>query len=324
MNTTAIIVTYGNRYCYVKQVVDVLLTFNLHSIIIVNNNSVKKSSDALAELTENNRIIKLINLEKNTGSAFAIKVGVDQVLGDPESDFIWLLDDDNLPFSDAYDTLIQNMQIELLKHKHHQIIISLLRGNRQNYINAVKNSRPESIIGKKNIFRSFHIAEFFSSRACTDESIVKGDVSAVPYGGMFFHKNVIEEIGFPDERFYLYCDDFDFCCRHLENNGRIILSLESKIDDIEQSWNVKGSAIKNIATGDDLFKIYYSIRNRVFLEKKYLVTSRGVYILNMLLYSLSVTLIALTKLKFNNIHTYYTAIYHGLTGNMGYNEKYRL
>jgi len=324
MNTTAIIVTYGNRYSYLKQVVDLLLSFNLHGIVIVNNNSVKESHDALVELSANNRVIKLVNLGKNTGSAYAIKCGIETVLDDTESDFIWLLDDDNLPYPDAYDTLIRNMGEELRKYKNHQIIISLLRGNRRNYINAVKKSMPYSIIGKKNIFRSFHITDLFPSKTAADESIIKGDVSALPYGGMFFHKDVIKETGFPDQRFYLYCDDFDFCCRHLANGGRIILSLESGIDDIEQSWNIKGSAIKNIARGEDLFKIYYSVRNRVFLEKKYLVTSWIVYIFNMVFYSALVTLIALSGLKFNNIKTYYTALYHGLTGKMGCNEKYSI
>jgi len=324
MKTTAIIVTYGNRYCYVRQVVEVLLTFNLHGIVIVNNNSVKESSDALHALSEKNSLIKLINLNRNTGSAYAVSRGIDMVLNDPESGYIWLLDDDNLPYPDAYDTLLENMRTELQKNKHHEIIISLLRDNRQNYVNAVKKSTNDSIIGKKNIFRSFHIVGLFTSKADNDESIVKGDVSAVPYGGMFFHKNVIEQIGFPDDRYYLYCDDFDYCCRHLANGGRIILSLESGIEDIERSWNVKGSALKNIASGGDLFKIYYSVRNRVYLEKKYLITSWIMYIFNMLIYSALVTLIAVANLKFRNIKIYYNAVYHGLTGKMGYNEKYRL
>ncbi len=324
MNTTAIIITYGNRYSYVKQVVDALLVFNLHRIVIVDNNSVKRSAEALSALSSHDKRIQIVRLEKNTGSAYAIKAGVEQVLDDPETDFIWLLDDDNLPYPDAYETLMQNMQAELGKHKNHQIIISLLRGNRQNYINAVKNSKPESILGKKNIFRSFHVADVFSTCTDMDEGIIKADVSAVPFGGMFFHKDVIKEIGYPDEKYYLYCDDFDFCCRHIANDGRIILSLESGIDDIEQSWNVKGSAIKKIATGGDLFRIYYSIRNRVYLEKKYLVTSWAVYIFNMLVYSTLVTMIALTRLKFINIKTYYTALFHGLAGKMGYNKNFTL
>lgn len=324
MNTTAVIVTYADRSSYVRQVVDRLLLFNIYRIVIVNNNSAPDSAAALESLASFCPIIILINLDANTGSAFAFNRGIESVLADTDSEYLWLLDDDNLPDVDACTILQKNIKSALQYTSRDKIIISLIRDKRQNYIRSVQCSLPEIIIGRKNIFRSFHIASFFDRKTVPDKNIVRGDVSAVPYGGMFFHKEVVKRTGFPDENYYLYSDDFDFCCRHTALGGKIILSLESGISDVETSWNVRQRAIDYIAAGDGLSRIYYSVRNRVCLEKKYLVTCWPLYILNLSIYSLIVTLLALSRLKINNLLSYYTALYHGLIGRMGYNEKYRI
>lgn len=36
---SAVIVTYGNRYCFLEQVINRVLTMNINKIIVVNNNS---------------------------------------------------------------------------------------------------------------------------------------------------------------------------------------------------------------------------------------------------------------------------------------------
>jgi len=325
MKTTAIIVTYGNRYNFVEQVIKRLFTFDLQSIIVVNNHSEVESVEQLELLASKIEYLKIINLDRNTGAGFGFNQGIKKVLNDGESDFIWLLDDDNLPEPDSFE-ILQKRWVEFSTGCHHgKLILSPLRSDRKNYIDAVEKNDPQSIIGENNIFRSFHIKKYFPfiKKKIYDKNRIYGEISAVPYGGMFFHKNVIYENGFLDDRYFIYCDDFDFCCRFKNNGGKIILLLETIIIDIEKSWNAQGRAIKYIACGESAFRIYYSIRNRVFLEKKNLVTSWAMYYLNMFIYSAIVTLLALSKLKFYNIKTYYTAIYHGLSGKMGYNENYK-
>lgn len=326
METTAVIVTYADRYGYVEQVVNRILSFGLYRIIIVNNNSVQKCAENLQALSISNSNISVVNLDSNTGSAYAFNRGIEAAMEDPRSGFIWLIDDDNLPEPDSYGILKKTWIQLSIADKNRKLILSSLRGGRQNYIDAVKKNDPESIIGQYNIFRSFHIKKFFKFKHNKNEENVGsfGEISAAPYGGMFFHRELIDEIGLNDEKYYLYCDDFDFCCRHTGNGGRIILTLESRITDIEKSWNTKGRAVDFIARGDCAFRIYYSVRNRVFLEKRYLVKSWFIYLINMAIYSGVVTILALSRLKFKNIMTYYTAVYHGLTGKMGCNSKYSL
>ncbi len=322
MNITVIVVTYSDRFSYLNQVVERVLTFNPYSVIIVDNCSVEGSARALNSLAEKNRKIKVINLSENTGSAYAFKCGLQAVMADAESELIWLLDDDNLPDENACEVLKEGWSSRALENKSERLILSSLRSGRQNYIDAVVKNQPQDIIGENNIFRSFHFKKVFNfKRDVQLNETDSGYVSAAPYGGMFFHKDVVSKNGFPDENYFLYCDDFDFCCRHVKNDGLIILFLKSRIYDIENSWNVEGSAIRYISQGESYFKIYYSVRNRVYLEKKYLVTSWPVYLINMFIYSGIVTLLAISRLRFKNIGTYYIAVYHGLSGKMGCNIK---
>lgn len=324
MKTAAVIVTYADRSGFVKQVVERLVSFDIYRIVIVDNNSAPESKSLLRELEASHRRIKLISLAANTGSAYAYNRGIESVLEDPGAEYIWLLDDDNLPDNDAYNVLTENMANEPDSGKNGRVIFSLIRDKRKVYMDAVQCSTPCLVPGRKNIFRSFHIASFFSRGPVPDVNRIKGEVFAVPYGGMFFHRNVLAVAGAADENYFLYCDDFDFCCRFREAGGKIILSLESGISDIEKSWNVQGSAIKSIAAGDCQWGTYYSVRNRAYFEKKYLVTSWPVYAINMIIYSGIVTFLALIKLRFRNILVYYTALFHGLSGRLGMNEKYRI
>lgn len=326
MKITAIIVTYSNRSSYVKQVVERLLSFNLHSIIIVNNNSVKESFESLKSLSEKHSIIKLINLDRNTGSAYAFNRGIEKVIDDPESEFIWLLDDDNLPDPDALVKLEKSWNI-INNSKEINCIIASYRIDRSMFKKAVMSGNTDELLGKSNFFRSFHYKNYLLNKNKNDlfkqfENILIS-VPVIPYGGMFLNKKLISVTGLLDESFILYSDDYEFCCRLVKTGGELFLNTESIIRDIEVSWNMD-KRFYHIALNDNFIKTYYSLRNRVFLERKYLVTSWPIYILNMIIYSSIVTLLALSALKFKNIKVYYTALYHGLSGKMGFNDKFTL
>ena len=100
-------VTYGNRWRFLQQVLQRVLSFaEVVQVIVVDNASeysVLKEASAL----DNNRINVLINAE-NKGSAGgyhqALKYASEQV----SADFFWLLDDDNLPDENALKILLEN------------------------------------------------------------------------------------------------------------------------------------------------------------------------------------------------------------------------
>jgi GT2 family glycosyltransferase len=115
-----------------------------------------------------------------------------------------------------------------------------------------------------------------------DKTIKSGKVSVAPYGGMFFHKNLIDSIGYPNEEFYLYADDHEWSYRITKNSGDIYLVLDSLVDDIDTSWHVKSSFIPFINYlyyGTD-FRVYYAVRNRVKFEINDLLMNKTSYLIN--------------------------------------------
>ena len=137
---------------------------------------------------------------------------------------------------------------------------------------------------------------------------------------MFFHKRLIDTIGYPNENFYLYADDHEWSYRITKSGGDIYLILDSLIEDIDTSWNISKNRKKSfelIAERNKL-RMYYSIRNRVFFESTNLVTNHLIYRINIFIFSCLVKLADKTR---QNYKIFKQAIIDGLSGRLGKNEN---
>jgi glycosyltransferase involved in cell wall biosynthesis len=107
MNVTAIIVTYGNRFYFLKQSIKAAFTEGVKKIIVVDNGSPEENKQKLqAYEKQNNKIMKVLYLNDNYGSAGGYKRGLQEAYVDKECEYIWLLDDDNVPSQGALKELI--------------------------------------------------------------------------------------------------------------------------------------------------------------------------------------------------------------------------
>jgi GT2 family glycosyltransferase len=125
---------------------------------------------------------------------------------------------------------------------------------------------------------------FFDEKMTLNDKDIKfGKVPVAPYGGLFIDKKILTKIGYPDENFYLYADDHEWSYRITKNGGEIYLIFDSKIDDIELSWHVpkeNKETTFSIISKANPFRVYYSIRNRVYFEINNLVNNRAIYWIN--------------------------------------------
>lgn len=333
MKTYSIIVTYKDRSHLLKQVIDVLLSIGIHKIIIVDNNSHENTKKYLANLKKkNDSIIKVVELNKNCGSAYAFSLGIKVAIKEKDCEYMWLLDDDNKPDKEAFNELKKYWNSLSEPDKKNKIALASFRENKHIYFKAVQENKPRLVLGKNNIFRSFHMFDIPRSfiRKFSKHNAIPhgceyrdhGEVAAYPYGGLFFHKNIVKDNGLPDEKYYVYMDDLDFTHRLVQRGGKIILLLNSRIVDIEESWNLKKFAFISIAKERDCSRLYYAIRNRVYFEKMFLVDNYPIYFINLIVYSIIVLSVSMSNLKFKNIHTYCTAVRHGLKGEMGINSNF--
>ena len=300
MKVLAIIVTYGNRFNFLKRVVNSILKQDVYKIIIIDNNSSFESKEKLKGFEKELRShkIKVFYLNDNYGSAGGYKMGLKQAYKDQECDFIWLLDDDNKPDKKALSVLKEYWQG--IKDKQKIFALLSYRKDRDAYKEAVINEKPDLVLGRKNSFLGFHLVDLPRKISKIikrklgvytigkDNHIKSGKISVAPYGGMFFQKKIIEEIGYPNEKFFLYSDDHDWSHRIIKKGGFIDLILDSVIDDIDTSWNLKeksNSPFYSYLNDVDKYKVYYSVRNRVYFEKS-LLTNDLVYKAHMRLFLL--------------------------------------
>ncbi len=338
--THVVLVTYGNRYLYFLKLIDMLLLMGVGKIIVVDNNSHIESKRVLYNYYKKNPLrLQIVENEKNLGSAIGFAQGIKAAMQNG-AEFIWLLDDDLLPDNNSLIELFFVWDKINIKDKEAKLMLLSNRIDRSNiYIDAVRYNKPELVLGTKNRFRSFNMFHFFKSikKKFYDSKIYSIDINkhkipeygligAACYGGMFFHKKLVENIGLPDESYVLYYDDYDFSLRHRANNGYIYLATKSILRDQIKSWNnFKWKfAFIEIAKMKNKPVLYYSVRNNVYFEKKFNVDNKIVYYINMIIYSIFTCIASVVLCNLKNCIVYWEALRDGLQGKMGINSKYLL
>ena len=287
MNVCAVTVTYGNRSGFVARLAERLMAGNLYKFIIIDNASPAENRRKLLGLRDiYPSKVEVISLEENTGSAGGFKAGIMAAERHRDCDFIWLLDDDNLPDSDA----LEQLHLTYQKLNENCCLVSL-RKNRLLYRKIFNDADVKRKFNPYNSFinysflHAFRKKFFYSRKKCNRISI-----PYAPYGGMFFHKQMLQTIGYPLEQMYLYRDDHEYSHRIVKAGLKIYLDRESTITDMEVSWHGQKkyrffSRFMTMVDGDER-KSYFMIRNSIFLERKYFVTNRLEYAINRLMYTM--------------------------------------
>ena len=320
-------VTYGNRFHFLKQVIDACINEGVGKIIVVDNNS-----ESGEKLKESEKVLKdklkVIYLPNNTGSAGGFKVGLEEVSNDKSCQLVLLLDDDNVLCSGSIKKALYLWNY--FNEINDFFALSFSRYAWVNDLCTVKLGLPK-MRDDNNSFCGFNINRAFRvfSKKYSKKILQKKETlylvtkaKVAPYGGLFFHKNVISKIGFPNEDFFLYQDDFDYTYRITENGGAIYFCSDINIEDVDCS---------RVKIMHDMFNensnevaIYYAIRNNVFWGKKF-ITNYLVYGFNMVVWMIYFFVVLYLK-NINRVafHIYkkrvallLKAIYDGYKANLG-------
>ena len=336
MNICCVIVTYKDRFELLKQVIESLRNLNINKIIVVSNNSSETSLNKLKELTQELKDkIKVIYLPENIGSAGGYLRGLQEFYNDKNNDFVWLLDDDNVPEENALKVIIEFWEALEIIDKEMNIALLSYRNDREIYNEAVLKKQPDLVVGQKNGFLGFDIKTLFTRIIINILHLRKknnhisndfefGEVSAAYYGGFFFHKKLIDKIGYPNADFFTYADDTEYSSRIKKNGGKILVLLKSKINDIDNKWAKARNTffIKlPLVNETNKFRLYYQVRNRIFFEKENWTTNNFMYQINKNIYLFLFRIMVLINKKIVNKDIIEIAIYDGLKGNLGKKEN---
>jgi len=323
-------VTYGNRFHLLKQVIDAAFREGIYKVIVVDNNSEHESRIKLMEYERAfNGKIKVLHLDHNYGSAGGFKRGLEEAYNDPACKFIWLLDDDNKPVDGSLKALLNFWRSLNIDDEERVALLSYRFRKEQFAKEAINRNHAELLLGLHNSFLGFHIKELpnkiyrylkreLKSRNhyvdwCSSKQF--GIVPVAPYGGLFINKNVLNKIGYPNEDLYLYADDHEWAYRITKSGGKIYLILDSKIDDLELSWHVSENPRRtgfSVISKGTPYRVYYSVRNRVFFEVNNLVDNKVIYWINVFVY-----LLLMSFVSRKNVKLIVRAVKNGYKGRLG-------
>jgi len=335
-NTCAVTVTYSDRFYLLHRVLDRLIALNIQKIVVVDNashfNTCYKLKEYAAKYSPK---IHILRFEQNLGSAGGYKAGIRKAIEFEECDFIWLLDDDNLPAHDAIESLRKVHKKFLAQRNTDFFALLAFRPDHQPYI--ATGVRPNHGYSRKGSFWGFHLVDTPSKtwkriRVRDKKTIISNmpetvALSWASYGGLFFHKNVIRRIGFPDESFVLYADDIEYTSRLTRSGGEIFLVPSARIYDIETSWNVKtrfNYAFNGWILGGDELRVFYAARNHTYVDCKLWGKSNIWFNINMQLYLLILLLSALRFKRINRFKLIRRAVNEGLRGKLGKSHEHIL
>jgi GT2 family glycosyltransferase len=328
----SVIITYGKRFYLLKQVVNACINEGIGKIIVVDNCSENREELQNLEKILSGKL-RVIYLDRNTGSAGGFKVGLEEACKEEKCQQILLLDDDNIPAQGSIQRAL--LLWNYFKTSEEFFALSFLRKTWVNHLWAIKlgltmKFSTDSFVGfgiKDVLLRLILVYKYTRKVMKKRETLYPIALAeASPYGGLFFNKTILQKIGFPDEKFILYADDTEFTYRITEKGGKIYLCSNLEIEDIDwPSERTRRNGIHYFYQDNaNEAKIYYFTRNWVFLERKF-VRTRLIYNVNLIarltynfgfLYLRNVHKIRF-KLYKRRVKLIWKAICDGQAGNLG-------
>lgn len=290
MEVTAVIVTYGDRFKLLNQVVNRIIEEGTSEIWIVDNDSLPNSRSQLKTLEKSDSKLRVFYNSENIGSSGAYHQILEYAYKLAEERFFWFLDDDNLPQKGALNALVKAEKRLTIGEKS-----PVLYSYRGESWPEDRKAVSEGFI-KGPIINSFCGFDFkvflksrFSHKLDSNSIPIKYPVIEVrwgPYGGLFTRMKNLKKIGLPDKDFFLYADDQEFTLRFASDGIPQYLIHESQIQDLDQSIGSDGGYFSESTSA---MKLFYGLRNTTYLSKK-ISNNSGIYYLNKVAFKLLLNL----------------------------------
>ncbi|MCU0437701.1 MAG: glycosyltransferase [Raineya sp.] len=338
MNICVVTVTYGNRFHILEKVLNSLVQEDIKEIIVIDNGSSQESKNALNFFISKSSLpIQVVLMGKNTGSAKGFKTGLEKAL-QTSCEYIWVLDDDNLPLSNTLSVL-KKYWIELVKPESYASTALLSnRIDRQNFLKALRTQNPNDILQKENNFMGFHWGEMWEKvyervmKRNPNENVKLEDlpaytkVAAAPYGGLFMHRKLLEKFELPPEEYVLYMDDFAFTLPITRNGGSLYLIKDSILEDVERSVYLPKSKkwLHHTLFESKETVAYYALRNMLFFTMKYLKKNSFIFNIHRISFYIFITFMAILRGELRRIKLLKKAIRDAEKGHLGMDESYVL
>ena len=207
---------------------------------MIDNASTRSAREVLADFPQ----VDVIRSELNTGGAGGFAFALEVALRF-DSDWLWLMDDDAIPQTDALEKLM--MAANRLAHNAGVLCSAVLEFNEL----ATMHRRMFSL--RTGIETQVSASKY----ACAELEIDTGS-----FVGFLVRNTAVASVGLPDKNFFLAYDDTEYSLRLRRAGWQIWLIPDSVINHLRGA----GSRLRSSEFGS---KHYYNIRNRLVVTSMY-------------------------------------------------------
>jgi GT2 family glycosyltransferase len=326
---TVVTVTYGKRWHLLQRVLQEVRAQGVREVVLVDNAADLPTAELAAEFGD---FVKIVHLSHNSGSAAGFKRGIIHAL-EAGAEYLLMLDDDNVPLPGSIALLSQSLA-EVRSRSDSKLVAVL--GNRYNP-DSMHQFAGKSTCMRQGSFLGFHLFEVpakIFKRLCLWAQIPAKrvipplfTVNVCTYGGLMFHRSLIERVGLPYEDFVLYVDDYELTYRITSSGGSITLVTAARIDDLEIQWNSGerfSSTFKAWLLGEGDLRAYYTARNLCYFETNLQHHCKWLRQLNKVLYFRMLQLFAWRLGRAERLALLRKAVHDGESGVMGVCPEYPL
>ena len=227
----AVVVTY-NRQALLSECVAALRKQSrpLDAILIVNNGSTDNTEKWLQEQSD----VYFVT-QNNVGSSGGFSTGINWAYQKGYS-WIWCMDDDGYPKEDALENLLAADD-----------------GNMRLMNCAVIDKEDKrSFVWKTQQYKTLDEV---------DCKVIEG--IGHPFNGTLLHRRIIERVGVPKPKFFLWGDETEYYYRIVKTNNIPVCTVSNSIHyhpstafSVKQDWDYKSA-----------WKMYFYVRNRFHVHK---------------------------------------------------------
>lgn len=243
----ALVVTY-NRQLLLSACINALRnqTRKIDLIFVVNNGSTDSTEDWLKQQDD----IEFIT-QKNVGGAGGFNTGI-KTAYEKKFSWMWLMDDDGYPKEDALEKLLEDDADELCLRN----CAVINKDDRKSFVWKTGKHRTIDDVKDDKIWNVAH-----------------------PFNGTLLHRKIVDRVGFPNASLFLWGDESEYFYRIIKKNGIPSYTNPKSIHYHPPS----AYSFKNDWTFESNWKMYYYVRNRLFVLKtrfsKSLILAFAMYII---------------------------------------------
>ncbi len=206
---------------------------------------------------------KIIYLKQNNGFAFANNQALKKILAYKNSEFIWILNNDTIVEKNALKSLAE-LYFEKKKISKPGFIGSkIVEYDNPMIIQTVGGTFNPKTGYSKLIGKGKKDKNQFNNKQLKPDYVIGAS--------MFFHKNLILDIGLMPEDYFLYYEDIDWCFKALKKGYTNYTCLKSKI--LHKQGRTTGNKYNKKKTKSTTRKYMYSSYLKFYKNhfKKYII-----------------------------------------------------